>query len=164
MEEKKLNAYRNILKQTREGMEKVGQRLEPVLANAVDKVGEQGSEWAELGREELHRIADYLRRDLLDASLYMQKFGDDFKQWLGFEVSQAEMVMLDDFLKVADQTIIELDKINFDAGLQTWKSGEIIGVGTLRCTGCGEILHFTKPGHIPPCPKCHGSTFHKFWQ
>lgn len=164
MEEKKLEAYRNLLQQARATLGKAENKLESVLKGAIDKVEEQGSGLAELGREELERIAGYLRRDLVDAALYMQKFGSDFKQWLSFETSQAEMVLFDDFLKVADSTRVELEKIALDADLQTWKTGEIIGVGALRCTGCGEILHFDKPGHIPPCPKCHGTQYHKFWE
>ncbi len=40
-------------------------------------------------------------------------------------------------------------------------TGEIIGAGTLVCDQCGEKLHFHKAGKIPPCPKCHGTTFHR---
>lgn len=164
MDEKKLTAYRKFLNQARETLEKAEERLEPVLEGIVDKAGEQGSELAELGREELERIADYLKRDLKDAAAYMNKFGKEFKQWLNFEVIQAEDILFNDFLQVADRTRVELEKIALDADLQIWKTGEIIGVGALRCTGCGEILHFDKPGHIPPCPKCHGTQYHKFWE
>jgi hypothetical protein len=33
----------------------------------------------------------------------------------------------------------------------TWQAGEITRVGTLRCEGCGEALHFSRSAHIPPC-------------
>lgn len=29
------------------------------------------------------------------------------------------------------------------------------------CDKCNAFLHFHKPGHIPPCAKCHGTHFHR---
>ncbi|MDH5595020.1 MAG: zinc ribbon-containing protein, partial [Gammaproteobacteria bacterium] len=42
-----------------------------------------------------------------------------------------------------------------------WHTGEVVGVGTLRCKACGELLHFHATGHIPPCPKCQKTVFNR---
>jgi Zn finger protein HypA/HybF involved in hydrogenase expression len=51
--------------------------------------------------------------------------------------------------------------LKMQAELAEYHSGEIIGLGTLACDKCGEKLHFHNPGRIPPCPKCHGTHFHR---
>ena len=40
-----------------------------------------------------------------------------------------------------------------------YHAGEITGPGTLVCAACGAEVHMHQPGHIPPCPKCHGIQF-----
>jgi Zn finger protein HypA/HybF involved in hydrogenase expression len=67
--------------------------------------------------------------------------------------------MLDMFIRAADQTSLELQKLRERAAAAEYKTGEIAGIGTLVCTSCGEQIHFKKAGHIPPCPKCNSTTF-----
>jgi NADH pyrophosphatase NudC (nudix superfamily) len=42
-----------------------------------------------------------------------------------------------------------------------YHTGEITGIGTLFCDNCGHSLHFSKTGHIPPCPHCSHTRFHR---
>lgn len=43
----------------------------------------------------------------------------------------------------------------------TYKTGEITSAGTLTCQSCGQKVHLKHTGHVPPCPKCSGTLFHK---
>ena len=53
---------------------------------------------------------------------------------------------------------IEVDSV---AGIDTpANSGEL---GVLTCDECGEQMHFSKAGHIPPCPKCKKGHFHRMF-
>ena len=66
------------------------------------------------------------------------------------------------FANLADKTRIELDELAERARqVGVWHTGEITNVGVLYCQNCDEVLHFKKPGHIPPCPKCKGTVFKK---
>ena len=40
-------------------------------------------------------------------------------------------------------------------------TGEVTGPGTLTCVACGSQMRFRDSGRIPPCPKCHATSFKK---
>lgn len=63
--------------------------------------------------------------------------------------------------KIADPTLSEWLTWKADLEQQTYHTGELTGPGVLLCNQCGERLHFTRAGRIPPCPKCGGSEFHR---
>jgi len=114
-----------------------------------------------LTAEEIDQVSEYLKRDLRDAASYIVETGEEFKTWLGFDLSLIGERMRELFSQAADQTTIELKQLQEQAQLAGYHTGEITGPGTLVCDKCGEELHFYKPGHIPPCPKCHGTVFHR---
>lgn len=42
-----------------------------------------------------------------------------------------------------------------------YRTGEVTHGGRFQCTGCPETIEMKKPGHLPPCPKCHGSQYRR---
>ena len=105
-------------------------------------------------------MAGYLKRDLEDAGYYLADTGEDLGKWLRFDLELVESRLAEAFLSVADRTRVEMAKLNAELEYAShWHTGEITGIGTLRCTECGEELHFKHTGHIPPCPKCRGTLF-----
>ncbi|WP_456375785.1 zinc ribbon-containing protein [Thiolapillus sp.] len=133
----------------------------PALHKLIDKARQKLSDLGELTAEEIDQISEYLKRDLRDAAHYIVETGEDVKTWLGFDLSLLGDRLRDLFVQAADQTTIELKQLQEQAEAAGYHTGEITGPGTLICDGCGEELHFYKPGRIPPCPKCHGTTFHR---
>ena len=83
------------------------------------------------------------------------------KNWLGFDIALIEDRLRDMFFQAADQTTKELLELKYRAEIAGYHTGEITGPGTLVCDKCQEKLHFHKAGHIPPCPKCRGTHFHR---
>jgi Zn finger protein HypA/HybF involved in hydrogenase expression len=68
----------------------------------------------------------------------------------------------DTFSKMVDQTRETLDGFEKEASrIGEWHTGEVVGLGTFECKECGEVIHFHKPGHVPPCPKCHASKYRR---
>ena len=107
-------------------------------------------------------MSAYIKRDLSDAADHLSETGRELKDWLGFETTLLESSIFDLLLKAADKTTLELLKMKEDAQQASiYHTGEITGPGTLVCDQCGEKLHFRKAGKIPPCPKCHATTFHR---
>ncbi|MCP4126955.1 MAG: zinc ribbon-containing protein, partial [Gammaproteobacteria bacterium] len=86
--------------------------------------------------------------------------GEEFRNWFSFDLELIENRLLEMFANVADRTRVELDALAERAREAAfYHTGEITGPGTLICTECGKALHFHKAGHIPPCSKCHATSF-----
>lgn len=151
--------YENIAKD----FKKAENKTVELLHNLIEEAAEKASELGELSREDLEKIAEYLKRDLSDAANYLSKTGKEFKDWLGFESTLLETEISHQILDTADPTTVELLKLKINASIAsgTYCTGEVTGPGTLLCDTCGENLHFYKAGKIPPCPKCHSTSFHR---
>lgn len=154
-------AYELLLEKALEEARKLKQVTGPALHKVIDTSSEKLSELGELTEIEAKKVSDYLKRDLIEAASYMSKTGSDFKTWLGIDTDIIENYLLDHFKQAADQTLIELNQLKTSAENAEYHTGEIIGPGVLICDQCGEQLHFHKAGHIPPCPKCKETHFHR---
>lgn len=154
--DEKPHKYDSLLHKTRELMEETEKEFAPKVQYALDTAKEKLSALEELTVEETEKLADYLKRDLVDAA----EFGGELKDWLQFETALIEDRLLDAFSTMVDHTREELDRIRAEAiRFGEWHTGEITSIGTLQCKQCGELLHFHKSGHIPPCPKCQGTSY-----
>lgn len=123
---------------------------------------ERISDLEEMTREELITVSDYLRRDLNDAAAFINSSQQELKDWLNFDIELLEKGVAEVFHSMVDHTRFELERLQQEASrIGEWHTGEVIGMGTLECKGCGEVLHYHKPGHIPPCPKCRGTRFRR---
>ena len=154
-------AYELLLEKSLEEAKKIKQKSAPTLHKLIEESSEKLSELGELTEEQAEKVSDYLKRDLNEAATYMQKTGEDFKKWLGIDLAMIEDYLFNQFKEAADQTTIELMKFKQSAETAEYHTGEIIGPGVLLCDHCGEQLHFHQAGHIPPCPKCKHSVFHR---
>ncbi len=157
--DKLVEAYTKMLERAMDAFNKAEEKAGSKLQHFIDEAREKAVELGELTREEADKVADYLKRDLHDAAGYVEKTGEEFKNWLGFETDLIDAELYNLFLQAADPTILELLELKAQASI--YRTGEITGPGTLVCAECGEKLHFSKPGRIPPCPKCHGTVFHR---
>ncbi len=156
---KKLSeAYDLMLLRTRETMDKAEKGLGEALEMAMQKASDLG----ELTREEADQIGAYIKRDLEDAAEFIETSGQELRDWVSFDISVVENTLLDIFSNMVDHTRNALEELKERANaFGEWNSGEITGIGSLQCKNCGEVMHFHKTGHIPPCPKCHGTKYRR---
>lgn len=155
-------AYETMLERTASEFHKLEKKTGPALHSLIDGAKEKAIELEEVTEEEAARLADYIKRDLADASFYLSEQGKEFKDWLGFEDSLLATELLDVFLQAADPTTVEMNELKLElAAHSIYKTGEVTGPGALICDECGEVLHFHKAGVIPPCPKCHKTIYHR---
>ena len=161
--EKLAKAYDTMLERVKALFEEASEEALPKVQHALDAAGEKAMELGELTREEVDKVSEYLRRDIVDAAEYLT--GPEPKElmdWLKFDLQLIEAGVLHLFLSVADKTKLELMDIEERAYQAThYHTGEITGIGTLVCDQCGEQLKFYRTGHIPPCPKCHGTEYQR---
>jgi predicted nucleic acid-binding Zn-ribbon protein len=158
--EKLLKAYDRMMERVRQALGETDKDAIPRLRHAIEKAEEVTAELGELTREEAEKLGTYLQRDVEDAANYLAgPQGEELADWLRFDVEQVEERILEAFMSVADQTKIDLLRLETEAQLpNTYHSGEITGIGTLECTQCGKLYHFKQTGHIPPCA-CGNSVF-----
>ena len=172
----------NDLPKPRQRSKTLGQRIEalvgayePLLEKALQKAHQGGAAFNHmidelrsdivalynLSADEVVLLEQYVKRDLSDAASHLDKTGKELKDWLGFDLELIERGFWEKFSSATDKTTAELLQIKQQAENAEYHTGEIIGLGTLACSKCGQKMQFYKPGHIPPCPKCHGTHFHR---
>lgn len=155
-----VDAYRNML-------ERISEQLpeDPLqaLREQIERAKATAVEVGELTAEEAERVGGYLRRDVEDAARYLAETGHELREWYRFDLKLIEARLGEMFATMVDRTRLEIDRIAERArGIEELHTGEVTGAGTLECSGCGRELNFLKPGHIPPCPSCHGTLFRRF--
>jgi NADH pyrophosphatase NudC (nudix superfamily) len=132
------------------------------LKNSLYKVQDEAIALKELSKLEAQQISNWFKRDLRAIASFIGDTRQEIKDWLPVELKAEENYLYRHLISVADKTTVELlalkDQTNF-AAFEAWHTGEVAGAGILQCSDCGNKLHFKKTGHIPPCPKCHKSTF-----
>ena len=155
-------AYELMLERVLDEFRAARDKSAPALMTLIDKARDTATELGELSREEAERVAAWLRRDLDDLGGHLARTGGELRDWLGFETELIESRLLDLALAAGDPTRLQLARLDEDlAAAREYRSGEIAGPGTLQCDACGERLTLRRAGRIPPCPRCHGSRFHR---
>lgn len=158
--EKLVKAYNQLLETTKEVVDMTKREAQPAILDAIEKAKDKVAEATELTGEEIEKVSDFVMRDLHDAAEYIAVGERELADWLRIDALYIEDQLLEMFSHMVDETALALEQIRQNAEqASTWHTGEITGIGTLVCKSCGEILHFKKTGHIPPCPKCHKTEF-----
>jgi len=158
LSEQMVEAYNAMLTRAAEALH----HGEAGAKQALDKAMQKSSELGELSREEAERVGGYLKRDVSDAARFINDSGKELGDWLSFDLAAVEMGLGQLFSSVVDQTRLALTDLELRANaLGEWHSGEVVSIGTLQCKSCGEVLHFHHTSHIPPCPKCHGTSYRR---
>ena len=160
--DKHVRAYEQMLERAKAFIIETQQDLTPKLERALEAAREKVSELGELSVEEVEKVGNYLRRDLYDAATYLNEDRGELRDWLRFDVEQVEERILESLSHLVDPTKVDLAEFAAQAkAFGEWHTGEVTGPGTLVCKSCGETLHFHEAGHIPPCPKCHATTYRR---
>ena len=158
--EKLEHAYKQLLEDSKEVLDVTRKEAKPAVLDAIDKGKEKLAEITELTAEEIDKVSDFVIRDINDAAEYIAVGERELGDWLRIDALLIEDKFLEAFSHMVDHTQVALAEIAENANRATqWHTGEITGPGLLVCSACGEELHFHKPGHIPPCPKCHATEY-----
>ena len=162
-DDRHLHAYDRMLELVRSLGERAGQQARPALRHLLDTAELKMIELNELTREEAVKIGAFVQRDIEHAAAYLNRPQNrELIDWFKFDVGLIETRLLELFAGVADQTRLGLLALEQQARRASeYHTGEIAGIVTLFCSTCGEALHFHATGHIPPCPRCRGTTFER---
>ena len=155
--DKLVHGYNTMMDKLSEWTEKTDETAGPMIINGVKEAEEFLDGLQKWSKEEINLISRYVKRDLHDAAIKMEKENKSFQQWLEFDFNQVEDKVLSVFANMADKTREELDHLSEMAN--EWHTGEVTSIGTLACKKCAKEMHFLKAGRIPPCPSCHHTEF-----
>ena len=160
--EKWQRAYDDMMMRVKTAYEEAEESTRPALEGFIHKARDTAVELEELTHDEAEKVAYYLKRDLQDAGKHLAETGHELGDWLRFDIDQVEDRLLSILSLVDDRTRLEILKFEHDIEEgPAWNTGEITGPGTLVCETCGTTLRFHATGHIPPCPSCRHTVFHR---
>lgn len=155
-------AYDTMHKRVTKSLHDAKEHTGPILNKYIEEARKKAVELDELTEKDAEKLTLWLKRDLDDAISHLADTDDKLIDWLGFETTRIESALLYMLLETADKTTVELLRLKDIAQRPyAYHTGEITGPGTLLCDQCEAKLHFHKAGHIPPCPKCHKTSFHR---
>jgi len=158
--EKLAHAYNKMMERVKDTLRQTEKKTVTALQHGIDTAKSTAVGLGELSRDEAELIGAYLRRDLEDAGAYLADTGADLRAWLHFDLELVEDRLWEVFTAAADQTkLAYLELAQRAQRASEYHTGELTTVGTLKCSACGELLHFHATGHIPPCPRCRQSVF-----
>jgi len=130
------------------------------MHEALEKARKQLTDLGEFSTEHGKALTQYLARDLDRVVAEAQRLGTEAKERLHpSRMGAGAMAALASALQWSGNALSSMGN-KADQSL-VYKTGEITSGGTLTCQACGQEMHFKETGHIPPCPKCQGTLFHK---
>lgn len=160
--DKLLQAFNHMVDEVHAAVEKAEETLSPTVDEMVKNAQTMSKNLYALTADEAKSLSEHLKRDIAHARKYMDTDGKEFKEWLNFDIELVEDRFIDMLSRAADKTWLDFRKFQ-QQNLQhsVYKTGEYCSAGTLSCKSCDQEMKFTKSTRIPPCPKCHKTTFER---
>lgn len=159
--DKLLQAFNHMVDEVHAAVEKAEETLSPTVDEMIHNAEKLSKKLYALTQDEARTLAEHLKRDIAHARDYMETEGRDFNQWLKFDIKQVEDKFVGFLSQAADKTWLDFRAFKEFQQNTLYQTGEICSAGTLRCLDCGQEMKFTKNSHIPPCPKCHHTSFER---
>jgi len=152
-------AYAEILEHAHDALEQAREETLPNLRSLLEVARKKAVHVGQVSRDDAEKVAEYIHRDIVHAAVYLESGQRNLSDWLRFDIQKIERRGAQVLATMVDHTRETLDDLANTADSLGWKTGEVVGPGTLHCKNCGQALHFHEAGHIPPCPKCHHAMF-----
>jgi hypothetical protein len=147
------------------------------LEDALHEAAEELSSLGDYTRGQAHRIAAFVKRDVLhaadraaEASTRVQENSQEGEKAEHFtsvvrdaidpqRVVTGAQSFFSRLVTGAAMTLSEWGE-RLERSLE-FKTGEITSPGSLTCKNCGEIIKLKQTVEIPPCPRCGQTSFRK---
>jgi len=156
-EQQDVGLYEKLAARTAELLEEGKKTLDEALKKAKEELSRELSRAGDFSAEQMDKVASYVKRDVAEnaarATEAVKKAVDPQRVAAGAQSFFARILnsaadALSDLAEKAEKTI-------------EFHTGEVTSAGTLTCKECGAEMHMKTTGRIPPCPKCHKTSFRK---
>lgn len=153
-------AYDAIVDRVSEQLKRTQDRGGDALNSALQRASEVTAVAGGFTSEQIERASAYVRRDLFSLSENRERASELVRGRL--RPSRVKHGFLALASEVFDRAGSGLSKLSdrLEAPLK-FETGEVTGPGTLTCIACDSLMRFQNSGRIPPCPKCHKTSFLK---
>lgn len=152
-------AYEKMLQRIHDFFKDPEQQTEATLHKTFENAKDTAVKLGEMTEDEAELIAESVKRDLHDAGIFMNNTGHALGDWLRFDLMLLEDKLRILFINAVDLTRIELAHMQQSGDKFVYRTGEVIGPGSITCQHCSEILTFKEVEHIPSCPTCSENLF-----
>lgn len=140
-----------------ESLERAGTITEEVFERGMRESRDWAYKMKDYYGDDIGKVSEFIRRDWQEG---IRQTRERTRKSLDLDRLQAGF--LDLLSRLAESAGSQLENLAEKLKERlTYKTGEITGVGTLECKGCGQHLTVEKPTRIPPCPKCRGTMFER---
>jgi rubrerythrin len=159
--DKLLQAFNHMIDELYAAAEKAEETLSPTIDEMIQNAEQMSKKLFALTQDEAKLISEHVKRDIASAREYIKTDGKELNQWLQFDIKQVEDKFTDFLSQAADKTWLDFHAFKDYQQNTLYKTGEICTAGTLRCLDCGQEMTLKKNSRIPPCPKCHHTSFER---
>ena len=161
-ERRELGLYEKMAGRAKELIEEAKELTSETMSAAIEKARKEMVAAGEFTQEQGERLKKFMERDLQAGRDFVSKAGDSAREALEpHRLAAGLQGILANILETVGGALEEFGK-KLDSELD-FKTGEITTPGTLTCKSCGAAVSIKHTGHIPPCPKCAATEFHKSW-
>ncbi len=159
-EDRTPDVYNRIVKNLREILSTTGNITKTEFDKALKRAGTSVDEASQYTRAEINKAKESVRKD-----------------WQSFvnvaNSRKTEFIESERFQRIADTSLGALGKLTksikdwatfLDEKIEnqiTYRTGEVAGAGTFKCTECGKTITMSKSGRIPPCSSCKNTSFQR---
>ncbi|EPJ45319.1 MAG: hypothetical protein OFPI_37210 [Osedax symbiont Rs2] len=156
-------AYNRIVQRMTKSGLKTADNSTALLREIVDEAIALEQAAVQMSSEEMHLLARYVYRDMTLLAFYLHETERGLASWLNFDLAILEQSVKEQFVHLADQTIIENLALRekLDCSSVQYLSGEVCTLGTLRCLNCGTQQQMLKTEVILPCKECASDCFER---
>ncbi len=153
-------AYDAIVTRVADQLKRTQDRSGEALNTALGRASELTNAAGEFTSEQIERASGYVRRDLFSLSENRERASVLVRDRLRpSRVKDGFLALASEVIERAGSGLSRLsDRIEKPLQFDT---GEVTGPGTLTCTTCDSQMRFRNTGRIPPCPRCHATSFKK---
>lgn len=158
--EEEMGLYEKLADRAKVFIEEAETKTAKAVDAALEKAKEEMVAAGDFTHEQGEKLKNFLQRDIILSLKDAAKAEDMTKEALEPHrvIAGIQSILACTLETVGEKLEDWGNKLNKELDYRT---GQITTPGTLVCKGCENKIKMRKAGHIPPCPECRGTEFHK---
>lgn len=150
--------YQKVMERLSNQLTDLDKLSAPQFREWLDKSAAYVQAAGDMTRDELELVASYIRRDVASFADSYRRNSEAFKESPTYQALESGFWHW--LLELTDKTKCEWVEIADDLKHHgEYRTGEVVGLGTLTCEHCGHQLHIDHPEILGTCPACDGKLF-----